>query len=107
MFAKIPIVVDAVSEKIRIRTEGFVKSKIGKWFLAIVLVGPFTFLPTMWVAWTAENIDALRTLTWPAMVFINLSGWLGVIHKGDWRMRLVMFLWIIAIASVWLATIVR
>ncbi len=72
-----------------------------------VLIGPFTFLPTVYQAWTADNIDALRTITWPLMIIINTSALLGVVHNGDWRMRLVMTLWIIMMAAVWLAAVVR
>lgn len=103
----VPSAVDLVSENIRKKTDSFVNTKLGKIFLSAVLIGPFTFLPTLHVAWTAENIDSLRTLTWPLMVIINISALLGVIHNGDWRMRLVLFLWTFVMAAVFIATIVR
>lgn len=88
-------------------TTHFVGTKWGKLFLGLSLVGPFTFLPTVWQAWTAENIDALRTMTWPLMTAINLSVFVAVCHNGDWRLRLCMVMWVILMALTWLATIVR
>jgi hypothetical protein len=88
-------------------TGNFIKTKAGQWFLALSLVGPFTFLPTVWAAWTAPNIDALRTFTWPMMVVVNTSVLISVCHNGDWRVRLSLILWIILMALTWIATIVR
>jgi len=107
MLKQIPVMVDNLSAKVAQRTALFTETKIGKLFLSIVLLGPLTFLPTMYEAWTAPNIDALRTLTWPLMIVINFSAFLAVIHNGDWRMRLVMLIWIISMAIVWIATLVR
>lgn len=103
----IPKVVDATSEVVRQKTKNFVETKLGKIFLALVLIGPITFVPQLWQAWTASDIDALRTLTWPLMIIVNMSATLGVVHNGDWRMRLVMFIWVVVIAFMWLATLVR
>lgn len=102
-----PRAVDAVSAVVARKTEHFVQTKLGKLFLMIVLFGPVTFLPTIWEAWTAPNIDSLRTITWPLMIVVNISATLGLTHSGDWRMRLVMFVWVLAMAAVWLATLVR
>ncbi len=99
--------VDSIAEKIAEETRPFVESRIGEIFLSLVLVGPITFLPTIYIAWTAPNIDSLRTLTWPLMIVVNMSATLGLVHNGDWRMRLVMFIWIIVFAIVFVATIVR
>lgn len=103
----IPRVVDAASAVVARKTERFVESWLGKLFLGIVLVGPLTFLPTIWAAWTEPNIDSLRTLTWPLMIVVNISATLALAHNGDWRMRLVMFIWILAMVAVYLATLVR
>ncbi len=100
-------IVDTVCAKVARKTSCFVQTKVGKLFLSIVLVGPLTFIPTVYEAWTAPNIDAFRTLTWPLMILVNSAGWLAVIHNGDWRMRLAMFFWIVSMVAVWLATIVR
>jgi len=89
------------------KTTEFIKSRLGKIFLNIMLVGPFTFLPTVWQAWTAPDIEVLRTLTWPMMVIINMSTYVALSHNGDWRTRTVIILWILVLILVWLATVVR
>ncbi|MEK7661949.1 MAG: hypothetical protein AAB355_00390 [Patescibacteria group bacterium] len=98
---------DSVSARIAEATLPFVQTRIGKLFLSVVIVGPLTFLPTVYVAWTASNIDSLRTLTWPLMIVVNISATLGVIHNGDWRMRLTMLIWVLMMAAVFIATLVR
>lgn len=103
----VPSAVDLVSENIRKKTDSFVNTKLGKIFLSAVLIGPLTFLPTVYAAWTSPNIDILRTLTWPLLTIINISALLGVIHNGDWRMRFVMFIWTLMMATIFIATIVR
>lgn len=103
----IPKKIDAISVVAAKKTKYFVKTKFGKLFLATVLLGPLTFLPTIYAAWTEPNIDSLRTLTWPLMIIINVSATLALVHRGDWRMRLVMFVWVLAMTAVWIATLVR
>lgn len=107
MLKAIPHRINSVCAVVATRTKPFVETNFGKLFLSLVLLGPFTFLPTIYQAWTAENIDALRTWTWPLMTFINLSALLGLVHNGDWRMRFVMVVWVVTMAAVWLATLVR
>jgi len=99
--------VDSISNRVAKMTFTFVQTRVGKVFLAIVLIGPLTFLPTVYAAWTAPNIDSLRTLTWPLMIVVNISATLGVVHNGDWRMRLVMAIWVVMMVAVYVATIVR
>ena len=101
------IIVDSASAQIAKKTAGFVQTRFGKAFLAFVLVGPLTFLPTVWEAWTAPNIDSLRTLTWPLMIIVNISATLGLVHNGDWRMRLVMVIWVLMMALIFAATLIR
>lgn len=103
----LPNLVDSVSERVAKATSSFVRTRIGKFFLSLVLVGPLTFLPTVYAAWTAPNIDSLRTLTWPLMVIVNVSATLSVVHNGDWRIRLAMVVWVVTMAAVFIATIVR
>jgi hypothetical protein len=103
----IPGKVDAINEKVAAATLPFVQTKIGKVFLSFVLVGPLTFIPTLHMAWTAENIDSLRTLTWPLMILVNMSASLAVVHNGDWRMRIIMVVWVLMMTAVFAATIVR
>lgn len=107
MLHTIPHKVDSISATVARKTKPFVDTMPGKLFLSLVLVGPFTFIPTILQAWTAENIDALRTWTWPLMTMINISALLGLVHNGDWRMRFVMVMWVVTMAAVWLATLVR
>lgn len=104
---RIPHHIDSLSAKVALATKPFIESKTGKLFQSIVLLGPATFIPTIYTAWTAPNIDSLRTLTWPLMILVNMSACLLVMHNGNWRMRLVSVLWIIVVAVVFLATIIR
>jgi len=103
----VPNAVDVFSEWTAKVTTQFIKTYIGKIFLAIVLVGPITFLPTMYQAWTAPDIDALRTSTWPLMILVNISAFVGVAHQGDWRLRLTMIVWTVVMIIIWLATLIR
>lgn len=103
----IPRRVDALSAWLRELTLPFIQTKPGKLFLSLVLVGPLTFIPTVYNVWTAENIDAFRSLTWPLMVIVNASATVGLAHKGDWQMRLAMIFWTIIMAAICIATIVR
>ena len=89
------------------KTKNFIQTKIGKCFLLVIFVGPITFIPTLWEAYVAPNIDALRTPTWPLMILVNISVYVSLSHNGDWRTRTVMLLWIIIMALIWLATIIR
>ena len=103
----VPNAVDVFSEWTAKVTTQFIKTYIGKIFLAIVLVGPITFLPTMYQAGTAPDIDALRTSTWPLMILVNISAFVGVAHQGDWRLRLTMIIWTVVMIIIWLATLIR
>ena len=103
----VPNAVDVFSEWTAKVTKQFIVTYIGKIFLAIVLVGPITFLPTMYQAWTAPDIDALRTSTWPLMILVNISAFVGVAHQGDWRLRLTMIIWTVVMIIIWLATLIR
>lgn len=103
----IPRLVDSLSEHVAGLTKGLVQTRFGRLLQLLVLAGPIIFVPTIWAAWTEPNIDALRTITWPAMFFINAATLLGLVHNGDWRTRLAMFVWIIEMAAVWAATLVR
>lgn len=103
----IPHFVDRASNKVAKATTPFIQTGLGKVFLSLVLFGPLTFLPTIYCAWTAPNIDSFRTLTWPLMIVVNTSATLGVIHNGNWQMRVAMILWTLVMAAIFLATIVR
>lgn len=103
----IPSIVDALSEKAARATTGLIKTRVGRWIQSLVLIGPITFIPTIWTAWTEPNIDALRTITWPLMFLINSATLLALVHNGDWRTRLAMAIWVLAMAAVWVATLVR
>ena len=107
MLERIPGVIDAFGVWVTKKTDWFVETTVGKLFLGLVLVGPLTFIPTLIEAWTAENIDALRTSTWPTATVVNLSAWLAVLRSGDWRMKFVMGIWTVWMALITLATVVR
>ncbi len=99
--------IDRIADWIATHTATFVQTLPGKLFLGISLIGPITFLPTLWEVWTGPNIDAFRTATWPLMVVVNVSVFLSLCHKGDWQVRLSMIVWIIFMLLTWIATLVR
>jgi hypothetical protein len=103
----IPRTINAIAENVAKTTRPLTEHVLGKLFLLTVLVGPATFIPTLWEAMTAPNIDVLRTSTWPMMTMINIAGFISVCHRGDWRMRLVTFLWVLMTATLTIVTIVR
>ncbi len=107
MIEKIARFTDSVALKIAEATKGFVATRAGKIFLGLSLVGPVTFLPTVWEAWTASNIDALRTLTWPLMAVVNIAVLVSVCHNGVWHLRLCMAIWVVLMLLIWAATLVR
>lgn len=92
---------------IKALTSRFIDTKLGQLFLSLSMVGPLTFIPTVWEAWFAPNIDALRTLTWPMMVIINFSVLVALCYNGDWRTRLSLVMWTILMFLVWMATVFR
>lgn len=104
---RIPHHVDLLSKKIAVATKPFIESKAGKIFQSFVLLGPATFIPTIYTAWTSPNIDSLKTLTWPLMIIVNISALFSLIHNGNWRMRLASFAWIIVVTIVYIATLIR
>lgn len=103
----VPKLVDAVSERIRIHTEKFVETRLGKMFLSVTLLGPLMFFPTVWEAWTAPNIDVLRTPTWPMLTLVNTAALILLSHKGDWIMRLVTMAFVCLMGAMTLAIILR
>ena len=107
MLRFIPISINLFSEWTAKMTDPFVKTRFGKLFLALVLIGPVTFLPTLYQAWTAPDIDALRTSTWPLLIIVNISAFIGVAHEGDWRLRLTMLAWVIFMIIISLAVVGR
>ena len=72
-----------------------------------MVIGPFTLVPTVWEAWTASNIDALRTATWPTMIIVDLAFLINVCRNGDWKIQLTVLLWIIMAAIIWSAALIR
>jgi hypothetical protein len=107
MLTRIPHIVNSASEYVAQLTKGFTGTRFGQIFLLAVLLGPLTFIPTVYEAWTSPNIDALRTWTWPLMTVVVTAEFISVVHEGDWRMRLSLFFWIVMMVSVWVATLVR
>jgi hypothetical protein len=107
MIALVAQLIDRLAEGIASSTKKFVNTKMGNLFLGLSIVGPFTFIPTVWQAWTAADIDSFRTITWPLMALVNFSVFISVCHNGEWRLRLTMFLWVILMFLIWMATLVR
>ncbi|MBY0309529.1 hypothetical protein K2Q16_00045 [Patescibacteria group bacterium] len=97
----------AVCAWVRRLTLPFVQSATGKWFLALTLLGPLIYSPTVWEVWTAPNIDAFRTNNWPLLALLNVPVFISVCHHGDGRMRVCTIAWFILMALIWIATLVR
>ena len=99
---------DRIATIVAAATRPIINSKVGQTLLTLLIfIGPLTFLPTLWQAWTNPNIDVFRTLTWPAMAAIDLAMFVSLCHKGENNMRVVMLVWTLMMAGVWLATLVR
>lgn len=103
----VPDTIDQISYEFALITKPLIETKLGQMFLLLTLFGPLTFIPQIKQAWTAPNIDALRTWTWPAMTITNSSSLLGLVHNGDWRLRLVMFVWFLCGLAIWSAVLIR
>ncbi len=103
----VPRIVDAMAERVRISTQKFVQSTFGRCFLGLTLIGPLTFIPTVWEVWTAPNIDVFRTSTWPLLMLVNVSVFVAVCHHGEWRTRLSMMVWVVLMALMSVAVWVR
>lgn len=99
---------DAFHEWVAKHTGPFLETKAGKFILSsLIFLGPVMFLPTIYNAWTMENIDALRTLTWPTNMLVNFAFWLSLARKGDWATRLSMIVWVIEMTAITVAIYVR
>src|SRR4051812_13728257 len=107
MLKLIPCFVDSTCDKVAGHTRSFIESWLGKMFLFLYLAGPVAFLPQVWKAWTAPNIDALRTPTWPLFLLINVAGFIMLCHNGNWRMRLSSMIYSTLILSINIALLVR
>ena len=98
---------DILVSTVKILTVRFINTKLGQVFLSLSILGPLTFIPMVWEAYFAPDIEALRTLTWPMLVIINVSVLTALCYNGDWRIRLSMVMWIILMFLMWLATVLR
>lgn len=103
----IPTMVNAVYDRVGETLKPYMSGWLGFLATGILLIGPITFLPTVWAVWTASNIDAFRTPTWPLLTLVNVVACMMLSQNGNWQMRLMQVVWVFAMASVWIATIVR
>ncbi len=105
----IPSAVNCISDFVATKTKCLVSANFGKYCLRIiVLLGPIFFLPTLWMAWTADNIDLLRTATWPLMLFVHVAFFILLsAHDSDWCARLCTIMWFMITSLIVIATIVR
>ena len=99
---------DRIAAIVARMTGPIINSKVGQTLLGLLIfIGPLSFLPTLWEAWTNPDISGFRTLTWPVMVVVNTAVFVSLCHNGDNKVRWSMVLWIALMAGVWLATLVR
>ena len=89
-------------------TSDFANSRKGeKFFFLVMLIGPLTFLPTVYQALFGENIEALRTATWPLMIVINGVSYVSLANKGHWSLRVVILIWVVMMLIITTAIIIR
>jgi hypothetical protein len=89
-------------------TEPLTQSRVGQLLISLIIfIGPISFLPTVWEAWTNPNISGFRTLTWPVMVIVNVVVFISLCHNGENKLRWNMVVWVALMGAVWLATLVR
>jgi len=96
-----------VANTVAFKTKDFVKTLPGRILLSLMFLGPIAFLPTIWQAWTAADIDSLRTMTWPIMITLNMITYIALSPNSDPRPRLVLLLWALSGLLIWIATLVR
>ena len=74
VYKVVPLAVNSISRFVVARTSVFVSKKRGLVILrSLILLGPIFYLPTLWEVWTATNIDAFRTVTWPFLLSGQVS----------------------------------
>ena len=98
--------VNSFSEKVRVKTSGFVKTRAGQRFLSLPLLGPIVFLPIQVSAWKSGEIGAYELFSWIVMIVINLSTLVSLCHNGEWRTRLSMIGWVLTMVSIALSGII-
>jgi len=103
----IPPTVDNICEKIAQKIGKFMNTGIGKIILFVTLFGPITLIPLIYQAFFNQNIDILRVSTWGWMLIFDISAFLGLCIKGDWRLRLNMILWLIFTLPIYIAIHIR
>jgi hypothetical protein len=99
--------VNAFCETLTRETEWIRNSILGKILNWSILLGPFTFLPTLVSALILPNIEALQTSTWGLMTVVNIGGALSLAKNGEWIMRLVGLMWVVQMAIITLVVFVR
>lgn len=87
----------------------WLKEGKGLYILRIIMsAGPFFFLPTVYEAWFAVDIEAFRTFTWPLMLVVHSAAFFLFCHRGsDWCAVLCTILWFLMTSAIVLAIIVR
>jgi len=73
----------------------------------LIFLAPAMFLPTIWEAYSAPNIEALKTVTWPAAVITNVFAFISLSHKGSNVLRWQMLAWILEMAAMCIAIVIR
>ena len=99
--------VDSVFDKVGHSTKSFMSGTGGKIVNIIIILSPLTFLPTLYAAFTADNIDAMRNLTWPLFILTNLCACMSLAQQGNWVMRLVQSSWVLIFIIMTAVIVVR
>lgn len=108
MLSSIPAAVTFCADRLAHVTQFLHENKYTRFVTAtMVLFAPFTLAPTVHEAWTADNIDALRTLTWPLLTIVQVATLIPVCHKGTWDIQLSTFIGVLLLAAIWLAVLIR
>lgn len=110
VYKVVPLAVNSISRFVVARTSVFVSKKRGLVILrSLILLGPIFYLPTLWEVWTATNIDAFRTVTWPFLLSGQVSSFVLLSHEpeSDWGVKLCILAWIIMTILVMMAVFCR
>ena len=108
VYKLVPIVLNELSTTVTKKTSWLKEGK-GLYILRLIMsAGPFFFLPTVYEAWNADDIEAFRTSTWPLMLIVHFAAFLLFCHRGsDWCAVLCTIMWFIMTSAIVLATIFR
>lgn len=99
---------DFFAEKVRHVTSRMTQNPLyAKVEYVLIFLSPAMFIPTIWEAYFAPDIAALKTVTWPAAVVTNVFAFISLAHKGSNVLRWQMLVWILEMLAMCVAIVIR